>query len=215
MVWPFQLYGSWFVQIVRSVVLVSVALTARLRVATESQPATLIRFAVYVPAALIVWPFQVYGNWLVQIVVLVVLVRVEFTVRFKFATESQPAALIKLAVYVPAALIVWPFQIYGSWLVQIVVLVVLVKVEFTVRFKFATESQPAALIKLAVYVPAALIVWPFQIYGNWLVQIVVLVVLVKVEFTVRFKFATESQPATLIRFAVYVPAALIVWPFQV
>ena len=81
-------------------------------------------------------------------------------------------------------------------------LVVLVKVGLTVKFRVATESQPAALIKLAVYVPAALMTWPFQLYGNWLVQIVVLVVLVKVEFTVRFKVATESQPATLIRFAV-------------
>ena len=41
-------------------------------------------------------------------------------------------------------------------------------------------------------------------------QIVVLVVLVSVGFTVRFKVATESQPAALVRFAVYVPAALIV-----
>jgi hypothetical protein len=88
------------------VVLVSVALTTRFNVATESQPLTLVRLAVYVPAALIVWPFQEYGNWLLQIVVLVVLVSVELTVKFRVATESQPLAEIKLAVYVPAALIV-------------------------------------------------------------------------------------------------------------
>ena len=110
------------------------------------------------PAALIVCPFQVYGSWLAQIVVFVVLVRVAFTIRFKVATESHPAALIKLAVYVPAALIVWPFQVYGSWLSQIVVFVMLVNVAFTIKFKVATESQPAVLIRLAVYVPAALIV---------------------------------------------------------
>ena len=56
--------------------------------------------------------------------------------------------------------------------------------------------------------------WPFQAYGNWLEQIVMLVVLVSVGFTAKFRVTTESQPAALVRFAVYVPAALIVWPFQ-
>ena len=88
----------------------------------------------------------------------VVLVRVAFTFKFNVAMESHPAALIKLAVYVPAALIVCPFQVYGSWLPQIVVFVVLVSVAFTIKFIVAMESHPAALIKLAVYVPAALIV---------------------------------------------------------
>jgi len=58
-----------------------------------------------------VCPFQVYGNWLEQMVVLVVLVRVGLTVRFRVAIESQPAALVKLAVYVPAALMDCPFQL--------------------------------------------------------------------------------------------------------
>ena len=44
--------------------------------------------------------------------------------------------------------------------------VVLVKVELTVRFSVAIESQPAALVRFAVYVPAALIVWPFHVYGS-------------------------------------------------
>ena len=97
-----------------------------------------------------VCPFQLYGSWLEQIVVLVVLVNVEFTVKFKVAIESQPATLVRFAVYVPAALMAWPFQLYGSWLEQIAVFVVLVKVEFTVKFSVAIESQPAALVRLAV-----------------------------------------------------------------
>ena len=83
-------------------------------------------------------------------VVFVVLVRIEFTVKFSVATESQPAALVKLAVYVPVALRICPFQLYGSWFEQIVVLVVLVKVDVTVKFSVATESQPAALVRFAV-----------------------------------------------------------------
>ena len=43
---------------------------------------------------------------------------------------------------------------------------------------------------------------PFQLYGNWLVQIVRSVVLVKVGVTVKFSVAIESQPAALVRFAV-------------
>src|SRR5436305_928576 len=97
-----------------------------------------------------VCPFQVYGSWLVQIVVLVVEVTVALTARFSVATESQPAALVSVAVKVPAALMVCPFQVYGNWLVQIVVLVVEVTVALTARFSVATESQPAALVSVAV-----------------------------------------------------------------
>ena len=74
------------------------AVTVRLRVAIESHPAVLVRLAVYVPAALMVCPFQLYGNWFEQIVVLVVLVSVAVAVRFRVAIESQPAALVRLAV---------------------------------------------------------------------------------------------------------------------
>jgi len=83
-------------------------------------------------------------------VVLVVLVRVGLTVRFRVAIESQPAALVRLAVYVPAALMDCPFQLYGNWLEQMVVLVVLVNVGLTVRFRVAIESHPTALVRLAV-----------------------------------------------------------------
>src|SRR5579859_7757801 len=97
---------------------------------------------------------------------------------------------------------VWPFQLYGSWLLQMVVLVVLVRVADTVRLRVAIESQPATLVRLAVYVPAALMVCPFQLYGSWLLQMVVLVVLVRVAVTVRLRVAIESQPATVLRLAV-------------
>ena len=85
---------------------------------------------------------------------------------------------------------------------HIVVLVVLVSVGLTVRFSVATESQPATLVRFAVNVPAAFIVCPFQLYGSWFAHIVVLVVLVRVAVTVKFSVAIESQPATLVRFAV-------------
>ena len=189
-------------QIIVLVVLARVGLTVKFNVAMESQPATLVRLAVYVPAALMVCPFQEYGNWLVQIVVLVVLVSVAVTARFSVAMESQPAALVRLAVYVPAALMVCPFQEYGNWLEQMVVLMVLVSVGLTVKFNVATESHPAVLVRLAVYVPAALMDCPFQLYGNWLEQIVVLVVLVSVAVTTRFSVAMESQLAALVRLAV-------------
>ena len=102
------------------------------------------------PAALYDCPFQVYGNWLVQIEVLVVLVSVVLTVRFRVTILSQPDALTNVFVYVPAAVYDCPFHIYGNWLLQIFVLVVLVKVELTVRFSVAMLSQPAALISVFV-----------------------------------------------------------------
>ena len=44
-----------------------------------------------------------------------------------------------------------------------VVLVVLVNVVVTVRLRVAMESHPAVLVRLAVYVPAALMDCPFQL----------------------------------------------------
>src|ERR1044072_6077109 len=96
------------------VVLVSVGLTVNTNVAIESQPDVFVRLAVYVPEALIVCPFQVYGNWFVQMAVLVVLVNIGLAFRIRVAIESQPETLVRLAVYVPAAFIACPFHIYGN-----------------------------------------------------------------------------------------------------
>ena len=92
-----------------------------------------------------------------------------------------------------------PFHVYGNWLVQIVVLVVSLKMLFTVNIKLVIESQPPVLVSVSLYVPAALIVIPFHVYGNWLVQMVILVVSLNMLFTVKIKLVIESQPAVLVR----------------
>ena len=74
----------------------------------------------------------------------------DFTAKIKVATLSQPAEFKKLAVYVPAALQLLPFQTKGKLLEQTEVIVVEVVDCFTVKIKVATLSQPAELIKLAV-----------------------------------------------------------------
>ena len=142
------------------------------------------------------------------------LVTVGVTLKFKVATESQPAALVKVVVWLPAALNVKPFHAYGNWSSHIVILVVLVTVGVTVKFIVATESQPAAVVKVAVWLPEELNVKPFHVYGNWSSHIVRLVLLVTTGLTVKFKVATESQPAALLKVAVWLPAALNVKPFQ-
>jgi hypothetical protein len=67
---------------------------------------------------------------------------------------------------VPAALIMLLFQVYGSWLVQMVVLVVSLNIEFTVKIRVLMESQPLLLVRVSLYVPAAVILLPFQLYGS-------------------------------------------------
>src|SRR5688572_24310308 len=108
------------------------------------------RVSLYVPAALIFIPFQRYGNWLVQTVAVVVSLNAEFTVRIKLMIESQPLLLTSVSLYVPAALILMPFQRYGSWLVQTVALVVSLNIEFTVRIKLMIESQPLLLMRVSL-----------------------------------------------------------------
>ena len=83
---------------------------------------------------------------------------------------------------------------YGNWLEQIAVLVVLVTTGLMVRLSVAIESQPWLLTNVTEYVPPAAYVWAFQVYGNWFEQMAVLVVLVTTGLMVRFKVAIESQP---------------------
>ena len=133
---------------------------------------------------------------------LVVLVSVLLTERFNVAIESQPAVLVNVTENVPAALYVCAFQLYGNWFEQMVVLVVLVSVLLTERFNVATESQPALLVNVTEYVPAALYVCAFQLYGNWFEQMVVFVMLLITGFTVKLSVATESHPAELVNVTV-------------
>jgi uncharacterized membrane protein YqjE len=90
-----------------------------------------------------------------------------------------------------------PFQRYGSAFAHIVVLVVLVTAALTAKFSVAMESQPVALTSVSLYVPAVVMLMPFQRYGNAFAHIVVLVVLVTAALTVKLRVATESHPLHL------------------
>ena len=68
-------------------------------------------------------------------------------VKCKVAIESQPAAFVKLAVYVPVAEIFCVFQTMALQLDCVVAELVAFNFE---KFKVAIESQPAALVKIAV-----------------------------------------------------------------
>jgi len=96
-------------------------------------------------------------------------------------------------VYDPALFNVCPFHEYGNCVLHTVMFVLLVLIALIVTFKIATESQPFELFRVAVYVPPALIDWPFQAYGNWLGQRPMFVVLAVALFTVRFSVAMLSQ----------------------
>src|SRR5687768_7179429 len=101
------------------------------------------------------WPFQVNGSWLAHTTVSRVVVTVLFTTTLSLATESQHAWFLPLKVKVPAAVMLWPFQVNGSWLAHTTVSRVVVTVLFTTTLSLATESQPAWFLPLKVKVPAA------------------------------------------------------------
>ena len=211
---PFHEYGSRLSHIVIDVVLVTSGFTVKFNVASESQPADDVSVAVCEPAAKNVKPFHEYGSRLSHIVIDVVLVTSGFTVKFNVASESQPADDVSVAVCEPAAKNVKPFHEYGSRLSHIVIAVVLVTSGFTVKFKVASESQPADDVSVAVCEPAAENVKPFHEYGSRLSHIVIDVVLVTSGFTVKFNVASESQPADDVSVAVCEPAAVNVKPFH-
>ena len=70
---------------------------------------------------------------------------------------------------------------------------------FTVKINVIIESQPLVVVSVSLNVPAVLIVFPFQLYGNWLVQMVVLVVSLRTLFTVKINVIIESQPLLVAR----------------
>ena len=73
-------------------------------------------------------------------------------------------------------------------------MVVDVKFGLTVKFKVATESQPATVINVTEYVPAIVYVLPFHEYGSAFWQIVSLVVEVKFGFTVTNVVHSDVLP---------------------
>jgi hypothetical protein len=79
-----------------------------------------------------------------------------------------------------------------------VVLVVSLRTLFTVNIKLMIESQPLLLVRVSLYVPAVFMVLPLHVYGNWFVQMVVLVVSLSMLFTVNIKLMIESQPLLLV-----------------
>ena len=94
------------------------------------------------------------------------------------------------------------------------ILVVDVVFVLTVKFNVAALSQPTELVKCAICEPAPVNVKPFQVYGNALGQMLVLVVDVVAVLTVKFNVALLSHPCEFIKCAVCEPAAVNVKPFQ-
>jgi len=83
-------------------------------------------------------------------VIPVVLVRIGFTINSSVAIESQPETLLSVSLYVPAAVIVLPFQLYGNWFEQMVMFVVLLTTGLTVKTNVAIESHPVELINVSI-----------------------------------------------------------------
>jgi hypothetical protein len=80
----------------------------------------------------------------------VLLVLVAFILNTNVATLSQPAALVRILVNVPAPLYAVPFHVYGKAVLHTLNGVLLILVALTVKFNVAVLSHPAALVKRAV-----------------------------------------------------------------
>ena len=78
-----------------------------------------------------------------------------------------------------------------------------------------TESQPSTVGRVAFWVPAPVKTTPFQVWGSSLAQMVLVSVTEYVGFTSSVMATTESQPWTVWRVALRVPAPVKVTPFQV
>ncbi len=205
---PFHRYGSLFAQTLTEVLEVSNEVTVRFKVAIVSQPVALDKVSMKVPAAVKDLPFQRYGSLFAHTLTEVLEVSSGVTVRFKVAIVSQPVALDKVSMKVPAAVYDLPFQKYGSLFAQTLTEVLEVSNGVTVRFKVAIVSQPVALDSVSVKIPATVYDLPFQMYGSLFAQTLTEVLEVSNGVTVRFNVAIVSQPVALDNVSMKIPAAV-------
>ena len=95
------------------------------------------------------FPFQIYGNRFSQIVIVELLLMTLLTISSIVAIESQPDALLSVSEYVPAAISDFPFQVYGNWFSQIVIVELFLMTLVTIRSIVEIESQPEALLSVS------------------------------------------------------------------
>src|SRR6478735_478431 len=153
---PFHVNGSCPRHSVVSLDTVTLCATVTLSLVMESQPARFLPVNVYWPATVMFCPFHVNGSCPRHRVVSLDTVTLCATVTFSFTTESQPAILVEVKVYWPAALTSCPFHVNGSCPRHSVVSLDTVTFCATTTFSFTTESQPATLVEVKLYWPAAL-----------------------------------------------------------
>ena len=90
------------------------------------------------------------------------LVKTGATVIRNLAIESHPLLPVRVIEYIPGAVYIFPFQLYGIWPVHKVAYVKLEGTMGTVITRLAIESQPLLPVSVTEYVPAAEYWYPFQ-----------------------------------------------------
>src|SRR6476620_6729712 len=96
-------------------------------------------------------PFHVNGSCPVHRVVSLVVVTLWATVTVSFTTESQPATLVEVKLYWPAALTSCPFHVNGSCARHRVVSLDTVTLCANVTLSLVMESQPVRFLPVNVY----------------------------------------------------------------
>src|SRR5258705_287067 len=119
-----------------------------------------------------------------------------FTVSVNVLAVSQPpVVLATVSVSEPAALNLWPYHIYGNWLLHIAFVCVDVSSVFSFSINVLAVSHPPVVLAIVSFiVPAALNTCPYHIYGSWLVHTAFVWVDVSSVFTVSVSVLAVSHP---------------------
>ena len=140
----------------RDVVIAGVTITLSVRIVSQP-PVVFLSVSVLVPATVKTCPNQVNGSWLAQTVVSRDVVSAGVTVTLSVLIVSQPPVVfLSVSVLVPATVKMWPNQVNGSWLAQIVVSrdVVIAGVTITLSVRIVSQP-PVVFLSVSVLVPAA------------------------------------------------------------
>jgi hypothetical protein len=176
-----------------------------------SHPNEVVKVSLYTPALVIVFPLNTI-EFPLQIPCAMLLVGVGLMVVVNTIKLSHPNDVVKVSLYTPTLVIVFPLNTIELPL-QIACVILVVGVGLMVVVNTIKLSHPNDVVKVSLKVPAAVMVLPLNtieepLHIDWLMLVVGVGLRVVVN-TIKL-----SHPKEVVKVSLYTPALVILFPLN-
>jgi hypothetical protein len=176
-----------------------------------SQPSEVVKVSRYTPALVILFPLNTKELPL-QIACEILVVGVGLMVTVKMIKLSHPKDVVNVSLYTPALVILFPLNTKELPL-HIACEILVVGVGFIVTVSTIKLSQPKDVVKVSLYTPALIILFPLNTKELPL-HIACEILVVGVGFMVTVNTIKLSHPNEVVKVSRYTPALVIVFPLN-